>query len=247
VASTCGCERNWDGGLDAYASGELDPEGRGIGLACSITATPAKVEGDAKEAKENYPDLRVLIFSTAKMWAKDLLDKYGLQLVVVPREEFITWLLDPVNAHICRDQLGIAPSMTPELAPALERAREAAKEAADNWDRDFRRTGRPMISLNAVKANEKGEPIEAVTTASLNAVLSEGQRIILEPPAGSGKTTTLVQLARRALDAGGLAFLVDLPDWVRSGKSLLSYVDDRPAGRYATKIAGDSESRTGIQ
>jgi len=230
------CERNWDGGLDAYASGELDQEGRGIGLACSITATPAKVEGDAKEAKKNYPDLRVLIFSTArevtqhtaKMWTKDVLDKHGLQLVVVPREEFITWLLDPVNANICRDQLGIAPSMMPELAPALERAREAAKEAADNWDRDFRRTGRPLISLNAVKLDQKGDPIEQVPTRSLNSVLVEGQRIILEAPAGMGKTTTLVQLARQALDAGGLAFLVDLPDWVRSGRSILSYVAERP-------------------
>ena len=80
------CERNWDGGLDAYASGELDPEGRGIGLACSITATPAKVEGDAKEAKKNYPDLRVLIFSTpkevtqhtAKIWAKRCAGKVRL-------------------------------------------------------------------------------------------------------------------------------------------------------------------------
>ena len=35
------CERNWDGGLDAYASGDLD-EGKGVGLACSITATPRK-------------------------------------------------------------------------------------------------------------------------------------------------------------------------------------------------------------
>ena len=67
-----------------------------------------------------------------------------------------------------------------------------------------------------------------MTTASLNTVLSEGQRIVLEAPAGSGKTTTLVQLARHALDAGGLALLVDLPDWVRSGKSFLSYVADRP-------------------
>ncbi len=230
------CERNWDGGLDAYASGELDPEGRGIGLACSITATPAKVEGDAKEAKKNYPDLRVLIFSTpkevtqhtAKIWAKDVLEKFGLQLVVVPREEFITWLLDPANSDICSDQLGIAPSMTPELAPALERAREAAKEAADHWDRDFRRTGRPLISLNAFKLDQKGDPIEQVPTRSLNSALVEGQRIILEAPAGMGKTTTLVQLARQASDAGGLAFLVDLPDWVRSGRSILSYVAERP-------------------
>ena len=156
-------------------------EGRGIGLACSITATPTKVEGDAKNAKKNYPDLRVLIFSTArevtqhtaKGWAKEVLDKFGLQLIVVPREEFITWLHDPANSDICRDQLGIAPSMTPELAPALERAREAAKEVAENWDRVFRRTERPVISLNAVKLNEKGDPIDAVTTASLKSVLAK--------------------------------------------------------------------------
>ncbi len=230
------CERNWDGGLDAHASGELDPDGRGVGLASSITATLAKVEGDAKETTKHYPDVRVLIFSTARkvtqhmagLWANEVLDKFGLQLVVVPREEFITWLLDPANSDICRDQLGIAPSMAPELEPELERAREAAKEVADNWDREFRRAGRPVISLNAVKLNEKGNPIEKVTTGSLNTVLSEGQRIILEAPAGSGKTTTLVQLAQHVLAAGGLALLVDLPDWVRSGGSVLSYVAGRP-------------------
>ncbi len=162
------------------------------------------------------------------IWAKDVLEKFGLQLIVVPREEFITWLMDPANSDICRDQLGIAPSMAPELAPAYERAREAAKDLADNWDRMIRSTDRPLISLNAVKLNERGEPVEAVTTASLNTVLSEGQRIVLEAPAGSGKSTTLVQLARHALDAGGLAFLVDLPDWIRSGKDFFSYVAARP-------------------
>jgi energy-coupling factor transporter ATP-binding protein EcfA2 len=165
---------------------------------------------------------------TAKIWAKDVLEKFGLQLIVVPREEFITWLMDPANSDICRDQLGIAPSMAPDLAPAYERAREAAKALADDWDRMIRRTDRPLISLNAVKLNENGEPVEAVTTASLNTILSEGQRIVLEAPAGSGKSTTLVQLARHVLDAGGLAFLVDLPDWIRSGKEFFSYVAARP-------------------
>src|SRR5208282_3520038 len=214
------CERNWDGGLDAHASAELNSEKKCIGLACSITATQAKVEGDASEAKKHYPDLRVLIFSTpkevtqhtAKIWAKDVHEKFGLQLIVVPREEFITWLMEPANADICRDQLGIAPSMTPDLAPAYERVREAAKKVADSWDHMVRRTDRPLISLIAVKLSEKGDPIESVPTASLNTVLSEGQRIVLEAPAGSGKSTTLVQLARQTLDAGGLAFLVDLPD-----------------------------------
>lgn len=53
----------------------------------------------------------MLIFSTpkevtqhtAKIWAKDVQEKLGVQLIVVPREEFITWLMDPANADICRD------------------------------------------------------------------------------------------------------------------------------------------------
>ena len=118
--------------------------------------------------------------------------------------------------------------MAPDLAAAYERVRDAAKKVADSWDHMVRRTDRPLISLNAVKLNEKGDLIESVPTASLNTVLSEGQRIVLEAPAGSGKSTTLVQLARHTLDAGGLAFLVDLPDWVRSGKDFFSFVAARP-------------------
>src|SRR5262249_39243193 len=118
--------------------------------------------------------------------------------------------------------------MTPELEPALERAQAAAKQVADDWDRTFRDPRRPLISLTAVKLNESGYPIETVTTGSLSTGLSEGQRIVLEAPAGSGKTTTLVQLAQQVLAAGGLALLVDFPEWVRSGKGILQYVADLP-------------------
>ena len=124
----------------------MEPDGRGLGLACSITEDiEKKIAGDAAKTKEHYPDVRVLIFATPRkvtehtkaLWAKEILEKFGLELQVVSREEFITWLLDPANSDICRDQLGIAPSMAPELGPALERSLEAAKEIADNWDRSF--------------------------------------------------------------------------------------------------------------
>ncbi|HXM59870.1 MAG TPA: hypothetical protein VN950_03370 [Terriglobales bacterium] len=132
MAATRGVRAQLDGGLDAYASAELNSEKRGIGLACSITATPAKAEADAREAKKHYPDLRVLIFSTAKevtqhtasFWAKDVLEKFGLRLIVVPREEFITWLLDPANADICRHQLGITESSAAEIDALIDQARE---------------------------------------------------------------------------------------------------------------------------
>ena len=219
------CERKWDGGLDAHADGALDPEGKGVGLASSLTATLKKIKSDATKVKENYPDVSVLIFATvgevtghtAGLWATEIFNEFGLKLVVVPREEFITWLMDPANSDICRDQLGIDPSMPPELEPDLKRAQDSANELAGNWDRTFRKPGRPLISLNAVKVDERGNPVEAV---SLQALLTEGQRIILEAPAGGGKTTTLVQLAQHVLAAGGLALLVDLPEWIRSGDVL---------------------------
>jgi hypothetical protein len=231
------CERKWDGGLDAHADGALQPDGRGIGLACSITPTIKKIKGDARETNRHYPDVKVLIFSTAtkvtqhekQKWAKEVVDEFGLQLIVVSRAELINWLLDPARSDICRDQLGIAPSMAPELEPALKRAQEAAKETADNWDRVYRKPGRPVINLKAVKLDEHGNPNEAATTDSLGAALDEGQRIVLEAPAGSGKTTTLVQFAHRVLSAGGLPFLVDLPEWVSSHRNILPYIAEHPA------------------
>jgi hypothetical protein len=157
------------------------------------------------------------------------LDEFGLQLIVVSRAELINWLLDPARSDICRDQLRIAPSMAPELEPALKRAQEAAKETADNWDRVYRKPGRPVINLKAVKLDEHGNPAEAATTDSLGAALDEGQRIVLEAPAGSGKTTTLVQFAHHVLSAGGLPFLVDLPEWVSSHRNILAYIAEHPA------------------
>lgn len=231
------CERKWDGGLDAHADGATQPGGIGIGLACSITPTIKKIKRDARETNRHYPDVKVLIFSTAtkvsqhekQKWAKEILDEFGLQLIVVSRAEFINWLLDPARAEICRDQLGIQPSMPAELEPALERAREAAKETADNWDRVYRKAGRPVINLKAVKLDENGNPNEGATTDSLGAALDEGQRIVLEAPAGSGKTTTLVQFARRVLSSGGLPFLVDLPEWASSHRNILAYIAEHPA------------------
>jgi hypothetical protein len=231
------CERKWDGGLDAHADGALEPDGKGVGLASSTTPTIGKIKLDAKETSRHYPDVKVLIFSTAgtvtkhqhEPWADEILKTYGLHLIVVSREEFIRWLREPAQSDICRDRLGIAGPMPPELEPALKRAQEAAKETADNWDRIYRKLGRPVINLMGVTLDEQGHPKEAATTDLLGAALDEGQRMVLEAPAGSGKTTTLVQFARRILSDGGLPFLVDLPEWVSSHRNILAFIADYPA------------------
>jgi NACHT conflict system protein len=229
------CERKKDGGLDAHADGESQPDGKGIGLACSIRASLKKFCDDAEQVKKHHPDVQLLIFSTAEKvgeyekdsWGKKILEQFGLQLVVVSREEFISWLRAPAQADICRE-LGIAPPMGQDLEPAFERAQKAAQEIAVDWDRAYRKPWRPVINLSAFKLDEQGSRTEAITTDSLGASLGEGQRIILEAPAGSGKTTTLVQFARRVLSTGGLAFLVDLPGWGSSHKDILAYIAGYP-------------------
>lgn len=225
------CERHWDGGLDAHAKGALQQDGKGIGLASSITGTLEKIASDSVEVKKHYPDVQTLIFSTPvkvskhteALWAKEILDNFGLQLVVVSREEFISWLRAPAQSDICRDQLGIAPSTARDLEPQILRAQEAANEVVKEWDSTYRKEGRPLINLSAVKLDDRGNPVEAVTIASLGAALTEGRRMILEGPAGSGKTTTMVQLAQYILSTGGLPFLVEIPEWVSSHRDVLSF------------------------
>jgi hypothetical protein len=100
-----------------------------------IAVVHGKIKRDARETNKHHPDVKVLIFSTAgrvsehqkEPWAEEILKTFGLHLIVVSREEFITWLRDPAQSDICRDQLGIAVSMPSELEPALKCAQEAAK------------------------------------------------------------------------------------------------------------------------
>ena len=58
--------------------------------------------------------------------------------------------------------------------------------------------------------------------------LSQSRRIVLEAPAGRGKTTTLIQLAQRTRTAG-TPFLVDLPVWTSSRQGILEYIGGMPA------------------
>ncbi|PYU17561.1 MAG: hypothetical protein DMG32_27770, partial [Acidobacteria bacterium] len=230
-------QRKYDLGLDAHAPGNLEADGRGKGLACSLTADYDKIAFDAKKVKEHYSDVRVLIFATAgevtkhkeKQWAEKLSKDFGLDLVVMSREELVSALVDPSNADICRSQLGIHIEGKPELQSLIACAREAVAEVIDTWAERPRLKGRPLIDLDAERVEEGRESHERLSVEALRASLAQGRRIILEAPAGRGKTTTLVQIAQRTLAEGGLPFLVDLPFWVRAGTEILQFVAQTPA------------------
>lgn len=58
------CERHNDHGLDAYVPVSVAPDGRGKGLACSVTGTLDKIKNDAEKVPKDYPDVSLLVFYT---------------------------------------------------------------------------------------------------------------------------------------------------------------------------------------
>jgi hypothetical protein len=234
------CERHNDLGLDAYASPNSAANGVGRGLACSITATLGKLSGDAKTAKEHYGPFSILIFATPrkvtketeKDWADRIRNEHGYELVVISRAEIIAALQAPDNAWMCRTHLRIPVPYQAPVTDTLRQIRAAAAEEASRWATYSRLGGKPRIRLSAVKLDQRGsETQEIFTTAHLRSWLAQGRCMVIEAPAGRGKTTTLIQLSQSEADSEGIPILLDLPGWIRSGLDILEYIARMPSFR----------------
>ena len=108
-------ERKWDLGLDAYVPATLAADGKGKGLASSLTATLDKIKTDAKRITKNFSDINVLVFSTPQKvtnytkhaWAEEIQKIFGYDLTIISREDIITSLMDPANLVLCRTHLSL--------------------------------------------------------------------------------------------------------------------------------------------
>jgi|GEM_PF-830088 len=234
------CERHIDLGLDAYAPASLAADRIGKGLACSITLALGKIKDDAKRAKENFDDIKVLIFATpqkvtnltAQNWADEIRKTFGYELTVMSREDIVTSLMDPGNLSICRTQLGIPVVIEAAVEELGNQVLAATSELTDNWLRHPRLAGRPLIPLQAVKLEYKnGQPDEILSFEDIRALLTGCHRLVLEAPAGRGKTTTLVQLANLIQDVSRQTFLIDLREWAESGQDILEFIARSPEFR----------------
>lgn len=233
-------ERKKDLGLDAHAPALLARDGKGRGLACSLTATLEKIKDDVQKIQHDAKDVRVLLFATprpvsnyaATKWADTIRETNGIELIVIPREDIITDLMLPSNASICRSYLRISVPIEPLMEELLEKARDAVSDVVNAWLTHPRLIGRPRIALHAINLDQEGrETGEVIDLANLQAMLLEARRVVLEAPAGRGKTTTLIQLAERRGDRDELAFLIDLPTWITSNIDLLEFIASMPALR----------------
>ena len=107
-----------------------------------------------------------------------------------------------------------------------------------NWSR--RLGDNPIIDLRLLRLDDKGaETQDMQQRAGLHELLSRSHRVVFEAPAGRGKTTTLVQLAREQHAQGKIAFLIDLPAWVRRNVGVFEFIAGTPEFQARGLTAGD--------
>ncbi len=223
-----------DFGLDAYAPASETPEKVGKGLAASITATLMKVSEDARTGKKNHPDLKRLLFVTPakvgntkrRQWQQAIRKDHGLELLLIEREEIITLMTLPENARLCAIHLYLDFDPDPKVADLIQRTGRAAAAVTRNWA--ARTKEHPLVDLSAVRLDPNGaESSEVLSLEQIDNTLSQGGRIVLEAPAGRGKTTTLIQLAQR-VGSTSTPFMVELPSWTTSGHMILEHIAGMP-------------------
>jgi hypothetical protein len=238
-------ERKKDFGLDAYARASLTREKIGKGLASSITPTLEKISEDVRKAKEHFADLGIVLFVTSarvfnptrSKWEEAIEKEHGLELHVISREDIITTLMMPENAGLCAGFLYLDVAAAPQVADLIARTKSAAADVAATWAARLQRL--PLMALSAVRLDLHGaESTEVFSLDQIGASLSESRRIVLEAPAGRGKTTTLIQLAQRE-SVGSIGFMVDLPAWTASRRTILEYLAALPSFQAHGVAAAD--------
>lgn len=230
------CERKKDLGVDAYAPSEVSAGRVGKALACSITADLSKINTDAKKIQTNFNDVTTIIFATsekvtnetAATWIEEIKKSFGYQLIVISREEIIASLMEPKNAPLCRS-FGISAPIEANVVESVEKAKKASLKLTVSRLSQAPLSGKPLLPLRSMKLDhEGGETAEILQLHDIKSMLTRGHRIVLEAPAGRGKTTTLVQLADQYAKDGGIALLIDLPAWMMSGKDIIEFTAGLP-------------------
>lgn len=228
-------ERKKDLGADAIAKASFAAEGVGKILACSLTATLAKIRSDAAKIKKNFPDVTKLVFATPKTvtnqrgetWAAEIQRDFGYELAIMPREDIITSLMNPSNTSLCRTHLGLQVEIEETVGELIDRVRAAAAKVTAAWS--ARIAGKSLLELRAIRLDQDGhDSAEVFHLSDIQAALAQSRRVVLEGPAGRGKTTTLIQLAKESTGVAGTTFLIDLPGWTRSRLGLLQFIAGMP-------------------
>ena len=135
------------------------------------------------------------------------------------------------------DNLHLPVKPETQVTDLIRRTKRAAAVVTQTWARKTK--GHRLVDPTAVMLDPvSAGPAALLSLQRIDDELSRSGRVVLEGPAGRGKTTALVQLARRARSKG-TPFMVDLPRWISSGRPILEFIARMPQFQAEDLTAND--------
>jgi len=232
-------ELSHDGGEDGFTILPLTQAGKSISVACSLTATKAKILSDCTSIKKREIPVDLLVFYTPRPvrrltwepWQEEVYKNFHHELLVISREDIAEMLVQPHNAWMCRRYLNIQISDQEGIDALKNRAKNAAKRILEGWKREFGFDIERTIELDIqLSIPERGNNKKKIKLEDLSSLFKDCHQIHLRGVPGAGKSHTMIQLAESLLCASGdlLPLLISLPEWASHDESLLSFLAESP-------------------
>lgn len=257
-------ELSHDGGEDAFALPAVGASPNTPSLACSFTATLAKVKKDCRRIRERGVHPPGVVFVTPKAvrqttvdeWNAAIEEEFGHGLEVLGRSALVGELEQPEMGWVCREYLGIDEPANAAVAVIGAQARAATELRLKSWEAEAgAAAGDVVLNVRPMDQAGQGSTTSLSAVDALSAAVRGARRLVLIGPPGGGKTVTITQVTR-ALYAGSgeiAPLLMSAAEWSTSGSQLIDFVaaelnltldDLRPldeAGRLVVLINGWNE------
>ncbi|MGN8019772.1 NACHT domain-containing protein [Phyllobacterium sp. 22229] len=159
-----------------------------------------------------------------KKWKQEAEERAFQQLASGKGSAIIAQLSDELIQELAPyiSRLGLPQGA--DLASVQAQVRAAALTDIEAYER---RRSWPRISVDLELTAEGVEDVRNLDQAHFPQVLAAAQHIVLLSAPGTGKTTTLIQIARKMIRVGPVPVFVPLGAWAESGRDLFDWISRR--------------------
>lgn len=159
-----------------------------------------------------------------KKWKQEAEERAFQQLASGKGPATITQLSDELIQELAPYISRLGLPQDADLATVQTQVRAASLADIETYER---RRSWPRHSVELELTAEGVEDVRSLDQAHFPQVLATAQHIVLLSAPGTGKTTTLIQIARKMIEAGPVPVFVPLGAWAESGRDLFDWVSRR--------------------
>lgn len=159
-----------------------------------------------------------------KKWKQEAEERAFQQLASGKGAAIIAQLSDELIQELTPYISRLGLPQDADLATVQAQVRAAALADIETYER---RRNWPRHSVELELIAEGAENVRNLDQAHFPQVLTTVQHIVLLSAPGTGKTTTLIQIARKMIEAGPVPVFVPLGVWAESGRDLFDWASRR--------------------